>query len=106
MGYSTDYELEIVSPTKDEIIAELNNTARKDGYDDLFCDDGTAETMKWYEHEAHMRVLSLKFPTILFVLSGKGECPEDIWKKYFKAGKMQEAKAEITLAEFDEAKLV
>lgn len=60
---------------------------------------------KWYEHEDDMRKISNAFAGYLFVLSGEGEEPGDIWKKYFLNGKCQDERAKIAIAEFDESKL-
>lgn len=62
-------------------------------------------TGKWYEHEEDMKQLSLQFPHILFTLSGDGEEKEDLWRKYFLAGKMQVARAIIVYDNFSEDKL-
>jgi hypothetical protein len=63
------------------------------------------EHCKWYEHDEPMRALSVEFPDRLFTLRGEGEESGDLWVKYYLNGKCQEAKAEITYAPFDEAKL-
>lgn len=62
-------------------------------------------TIKWYEHEKDILAISRRFPKILFILEGEGEDSGDIWKKYFKNGKIQVCKAKITFDEFDESKL-
>lgn len=61
--------------------------------------------LKWYDHEKHLLETSKKFPTILFVLTGEGEEPGDVWKKYFLGGKIQRAKGNIVFESFDESKL-
>ncbi len=63
------------------------------------------EPCRWPEHENEMRTVSLKMPEVLFILRGEGEETEDLWVKYFKNGKMQKVKAEITYKPFDESKL-
>ena len=63
------------------------------------------ESCKWYEHEADMREFSKRYPVVLFTLAGEGEEAGDLWKKYFKNGKMQIAKAVITYDDFDAKKL-
>lgn len=69
---------------------------------DLFrIDDST----KWYTHEDHMIWLSSKTPNIVWSLHGEGEESGDLWYKYFKAGKMQEAPARIEYDDYDERKL-
>lgn len=63
------------------------------------------ESVKWYDHEKDMRDFSRKYPEVVFELSGEGEENGDIWKAYFKNGKMQRCKAIITFDSFDEAKM-
>jgi hypothetical protein len=63
------------------------------------------EACKWYGNEGDMKKLSLEFPTVLFTLSGEGEEAGDIWKKYFRNGKIQIANAKITVAEFNPKEL-
>lgn len=60
--------------------------------------DGSAgESSKWYDHEKDLIQLSQLEPDVLFTLEGEGENNEDIWKKYFLAGDVQEAKATVTI---------
>jgi hypothetical protein len=63
------------------------------------------ESVKWYQHDDHMRLLSKKHPSILFTLRGEGESPGDLWVKYYRGGKMQECKAKIVYPEFDEKEM-
>ena len=51
--------------------------------------------------------ISKKFPEVLFTLSGEGEESGDIWMKYFKNGKVQNANTKVTISHdpFDESKL-
>lgn len=110
MGYSTRYSLE-VDPKFNE---EFENFCESS---DLECKpyekpnfwsaliNGEMDACKWYDHEQHMVELSKKFPEILFTLTGVGEEGGDLWKKYFKGGKMQVALAKIVYDEFDESKL-
>lgn len=60
---------------------------------------------QWYEHDEDMREFSKLYPNTVFVLHGEGKENEDIWYKYYKNGKVQEEKAQITFGEFDENKL-
>lgn len=64
------------------------------------------DSCKWYDSNEDMKKFSKKFPGTIFVLSGEGEESGDIWKKYYKAGKVQECKAKITFDEYDENKLI
>jgi hypothetical protein len=69
--------------------------------------DGTGgDRCKWYEHHDQMLAISKKYPDALFTLSGEGEEAGDIWTKYYRAGKSQQAQATIIVDEFDESKLV
>jgi hypothetical protein len=63
------------------------------------------DSCKWYDHEADMLAFSKRFPDVLFELSGEGEEACDMWRKYFKNGKMQSCPAQITYEPFDESKL-
>ena len=68
--------------------------------DDPFCVNTT-----WYDWEHDMRVLSSKFPELMFELTGAGENYEDLWTSYFNNGKMQYCPATITYDDFDISKL-
>ncbi|MCP1354624.1 hypothetical protein [Aneurinibacillus migulanus] len=63
------------------------------------------ESHKWYDHEDDMIELSRTFPDTLFELHGEVEEPGDLWRKYFKNGKIQRCPAQITYEEYDESKL-
>lgn len=63
------------------------------------------DSCKWYEHDEHMRQLSKKYPSVVFILHGEGEEQGDDWFKYYKNGKMQECRAKIIFDEYDERKL-
>ncbi len=49
--------------------------------------------------------ISKEYPDALFILKGEGEENGDIWTKYYRAGKCQEAKTVIQVEDFDESKL-
>ena len=101
MGYYTRYTLEVDS-CPDELyeIFENDYYGLKSAYFEKF-----RETLKWYRHEEEMKELSNKFPDILFTLSGEGEDQGDLWRKYFKNGKMQKVDGIISYENFDEGKL-
>ena len=66
------------------------------------CSNGDCrESCGWYEHEKDMRSFSKKHPKAIFILSGEGKESGDIWKEYYKNGKMQRSKAVITFEEFN-----
>jgi hypothetical protein len=66
---------------------------------------GNAESCKWYEYDVDMARLSQQFPELVFLLEGEGEEGGDMWKRYYKNGKVQVANAKITYDEYDETKL-
>ncbi len=109
MGYNTDYKLDIqCSPcgvNTTEIIKEIAEVT--------YCLTETGDCYeggKWYNHEKEMKAFSKKYPEITFELTGCGEDinadSPDIWKKYFKDGKMQECRAKVTFDNYDIQKLV
>lgn len=99
MGYYTRYEI-AMTPDLLEIRAEIEED------DDLSYAIGeSSEECKWYDHESDMRDFSRKYPEVLFELTGEGEETGDMWRKYFKNGKMQSCPAKITYDPFDESKL-
>lgn len=57
---------------------------------------------KWYSYDSDVKLLSEKFPNIVFTVEGQGEDSDDLWKHYFFNGKSQFAKAQIVYPEFDE----
>ena len=102
MGYYTKYELDTFNEIADfeSVYNDLMNFLDSDS-----CGSPFEESCKWYEHEEDMRKFSKKYPKIIFLLKGEGEQSGDIWRKYFKNGKMQECKAKITFDDFNEEKL-
>jgi hypothetical protein len=70
-------------------------------------DGTTANAIRWTTHEKELREFSTNFPNTLFLLSGIGEdgYSMEIWKKYFKNGKMQFSPAKISFDEYDESLL-
>lgn len=121
MGYMTRYDLEVEGATyKEEVTGEdadgntvtvfvtkqINlETLKREisnevGYDYAFSDE-----CKWYDHDDDMKKFSKKYPEILFILSGEGEESGDLWRKYYKNGKVQVAEAVISYEPFDEGKL-
>lgn len=104
MSYNTDYTLSFDHqiPEQDDILDYLE-THEVQSYCCIM--DFLEEPCPWYDHEEHMKNLSERFPNVLFTLGGVGEKRGDIWRKYFKGGKVQTVRAEISYEPFDEAKL-
>lgn len=89
MGYLTNYTLN-TSPgaTDEELTAYLVGAT---DYDDLEVVGGAindGESLKWYDHERDMKAVSVKNPSVLFILDGEGEEAGDLWRKWFYQGKM------------------
>lgn len=98
MGYLTRYKL-----ATDPYVPEEDITAQVGDVFDI--------EVKWYNHEADMREVSQDYPRVLFTLEGRGEEHGDVWRKYFRDGKMQVTRARVTViedfdSEFDPSKLV
>ena len=119
MGYYTDYTLSVYRAKKQddgsivmvsdipkiveiqiEEEIDLMNVFRDGNIKDSYYANDT-----WYNHEEDMRLLSSKFPDIVFWLSGDGDNHEDMWQKFFVAGKMQPCYARIIYDDFDASKL-
>jgi hypothetical protein len=116
MGYYTRYSLSIgidendlilgldIPKTSEDLIAELRESLDDAAY--ALDENGNVDgDCKWYDHEDDLKSFSKKYPNALFTLSGEGEESGDIWKKYFKDGKVQRANAVITFEKFDPKKL-
>jgi len=107
MGYYSYYTFSVSEGNEiddDQAVAELreeNTNAEialgEDGYPDGH--------LTWYDHEKDLKEFSKKYPNTVFHLSVEGEENGDMSDKYFKNGKMQICKAEITFPPYDESKL-
>jgi len=102
LGYYTKYTL-IVAPEfyeKVKFDPDLNKVIQ------FAYSGGEAERNgTWYDHESDMKAISLRYPEIIFQLNGVGEEHLDIWRKYFKGGKVQFATVQITYEDFNEESL-
>ena len=104
MGYYTSHRLTMIEGSYDliEQFVEENEHAKF-----ALCSNGDcSESCKWYSHQEDMKAFSKKHPEAIFELSGEGEESGDIWKEYYKNGKMQRCKAVITFEEFNPKKLM
>jgi hypothetical protein len=118
MGYYTDFVLSIhedsdvaMGLAKEgdaekrliQYISEVAQLVDKNGYEfvdylkDMLDDEGRLNPInaKWYDHEKEMCQLSMHFPSVVFLLEGKGEDSDAYWKKYFRAGKVQVCVPEV-----------
>lgn len=118
MGYYTYYTMHVLGPVSDGGAAtwspspvvweELDREIRKMN---MFTDGGNAENGyscydRWYSWDEDMRLLSSRFPELVFCLHGEGEGPEDLWNAYFLNGAYQYCPASITYEDFDAHKLL
>lgn len=91
MGYITQFDL-ITSPP----LPFLNI--------DMYVDTDESGTCSWeakyYSHEGTFLELSKRYPNVVFQLTGYGEEQIDIWRKYFKDGKMQVWKMENDIEKY------
>lgn len=102
MGYYTNYKLVTtgLDVSEEDLCSELIATTKYDWDEDLELYD-----VKWYDYDKHMKHISNQHPNTLFTLEGDGEEQGDMWKAYYKNGKVQRCDAIITFEDFDEAKL-
>ena len=103
MGYYTRFELEVVSD-EGNLIEQFRESCEDAKY--AIEDDGAMyDATKWYDCDEDLKHFSRKHPDALFILSGEGEDNDDIWKAYFRNGRMYKEKAKIVFKEFNESKL-
>lgn len=113
MGYCTSFNLEILdikdnSKSYGEVFQNVVSILEKlDVIDYALSEDAldSYDSVKWYEHEEHMKKLSTEIPYVLFKLSGEGEDSGDIWDKYFFDGKMASYTAEVKIPPFSASDL-
>lgn len=103
MGYMTRFSLEVEGDNGLLTINEWKNrVAISTSYGSVWIFE---DEVKWYEHESDMLNFSKRHPDLIFILNGVGEYDNDIWRKYFKNGKIQRALAKISFDNFDESAL-
>lgn len=108
MGYYTRYALELDTFDPDLIREVEAALGALTNVEFSYAGSGrfeAGEETKWYGHEADVRALSVRFPAVRFLLAGEGEENGDLWRKYFRAGRMQECRASIVYPPFDEGHL-
>tara|TARA_R110000822_G_scaffold2258_2_gene10852 strand:- start:1339 stop:1638 length:300 start_codon:yes stop_codon:yes gene_type:complete len=98
MGYYTIFELQVISGSDYE--TDYEEVVSEQADHNPFVGES-----KWYGFEKDMLEVSKKHPNALFQLSGEGEENGDLWKAYFKEGKMQMCKARIEYDSFNKEKM-
>ena len=99
MSYHTDYTLE--HDVTEDTLQEVGDAFNVFGLGFVFDNSGVAD-ISWYEHEANLIYISAHCPEVTFTLTGFGESNGDMWKKRFRAGAVEEVRAEIVWPEFKE----
>jgi len=103
MGYYTKHNLEIKKGCTG-LISELREWC--EDARDSFDDDGKCEEeTKWYSHREDLISFSKNHPEAIFLLCGQGEESGDIWREYYKGGRIQVCRAVISFDDFDESRL-
>lgn len=103
MGYYTDFIIKVEGEKmSDDIVNAITNISQ---YEFEWYNDEISTYSKWYNCDDDMRKLSELFPDKLFRVDGQGEDPDDIWRLYWKNGKVQESKRIVLYEPFDENKL-
>lgn len=111
MGYLTTYKLKWdckKSNTPWDDISDEIALRQKADTDFFYAVDENgdcSDSCKWYDHEKEVSDFSKIYPDVLFELYGEGEESGDIWKKYFKNGKVQTCGVVMTFPPFDESKM-
>jgi len=100
MSYKTNYTLEhdVTEDTLEDVRDQFNMLKIGFVFDNTDC----LPAISWYEHEADLIYISTHFPEFTFTLTGIGETNGDLWKKRFRAGRVEEVRAEIVWPEFEE----
>ena len=112
MSYQTHFNLHWTAetPTLDQVIEELivldlQRIQGKTPCDSrrMWTDMFNGETASWRRHEADLAEISNKYPDATFTLDGHGEQVNDVWRKYFRAGAVQEVFPDTIYPQFDKA---
>lgn len=104
MGYYTKFSLELIGCINEEQEDQILNENVL-GYDcplSMMLKD----EYKWYSWQINMQMISKKYPTVLFKLSGIGEEKGDMWDCYFLDGKYQFCKSKVIYEKYDPLKLI
>lgn len=103
MGYYTQHTLSVIEGNPD-LIRQFRDECEEAQY--CLDENGNCnEEGKWYESDKDMKAFSLKHPEALFEMNGSGENSDDIWRQYWKNGKVQNVETERTYEPFDNEKL-
>lgn len=105
--YCTYFELTVdpfdgLTPLDDSIYEGINaEIVKMKELSERYDKSCWGESSKWNSWEEDMICLSLKFPDVLFTLSGDGDDSDDKWIAYFHDGKEQFCRGETVYPEYD-----
>ena len=111
MGYYTRFELVVHEGTAnlDAVHVALDKAMDYPHEDSPFEVDGdriiSSDSIKWYDHDEDCAEMSKHFPGVVFKLHGMGEETGDLWEAYYKEGKCQICRVQLTYAKYDLTKL-
>lgn len=71
---------------------------------DPFSEGNWTEELVWVEHEQELREFSKQFPTVVFTLTVEDKYG-DLYRDYYKNGRMYSVEGYVTFEEFDEDNL-
>lgn len=99
MGYDTSFSLVLYNAKTREIIPPDKWPDWSAGHEEHWIGDIYRERGdlfgRWYDYGKDMSELSLKYPEILFKLTGFGEGEGDIWRAFYYQGKEYHWELEI-----------
>lgn len=96
MGYYTRFQLKVINGDKSVNYEESITESTSGCFED---------ECKWYDFEEQMKAYSLLHPEVTFRIYGEGEESGDVWRAWFKNGKMFRTYAEFVFEEYSEEKL-
>ena len=105
MGYYTNYTLTQTGCAKRDIKRLEDEIEKLNVFEDGAIEDGLYGYAKWYDYDIDMRLLSRRFPGVVFYLEGDGENSDDLWGNYYMDGRAQYGALEVVEYPFDEAQL-
>lgn len=97
MGYYTNFEIKVTGTEDFDTIHSTIEQVSDYSFDEnpRTKSMSSCDTYKWYGWQDNMKEVSRKFPNSLFIVDGIGEEEGDIWRCYFRRGKMDYIEAEI-----------
>lgn len=107
MSYFTDFSLEVYDANEKDYRAIDKEIEKLNIFDSGDAECGCYGTATWNNVDEDMKLLSARFPDVIFKLRGDGEDRDDMWIHYYKGGRVMNDGLVVTIVEdaFDESKL-